>query len=174
MKIFLKTIKDIKSDFYIITDRAGFLGFIKYYLFNRGFRAVVYYRIARLLYLSGIRIIPDLMVARMISITGAEIPYTAQIGEGLRILHPSGVVVGARSVIGKNCTMMQGVTIGYKWDGNNVEFPVVGDDVVIGSGVKILGEIRIGNHVTIGANAVVIENVSDNLTVAGIPAKNIG
>ena len=82
-----------------------------------------------------------------------------------------GVVVHARSVIGKNCLLGQNITIGGKsgW----YEVPIIGDNVHISAGARILGPVKVGNNVIIGANAVVIKDVPDNCIVAGVPAKVI-
>jgi serine O-acetyltransferase len=82
-----------------------------------------------------------------------------------------GVVIHARAVVGRNCIIGQGVTIGGKsgW----YEVPVIGDNVEISAGARIIGPIRIGNNVIIGANAVVVKDVPDNCVVAGVPARII-
>lgn len=82
-----------------------------------------------------------------------------------------GIVIHARCVIGKNCIIGQGATIGGKsqW----YEVPVLGDNVYVAAGARILGPIRIGNNVTIGANAVITKDVPDNCVVAGVPARII-
>ena len=93
--------------------------------------------------------------------------YTPDIGGGLYIQHGFATMIAAKS-IGENCWINQQVTIGYKGLG---EPPVIGDNVTITCGAKVLGNIRIGNSVTVGANAVVIRDVPDNCVVGGIPAK---
>ena len=93
----------------------------------------------------------------------------AEIGENLKLPHPMGVIIGLDAKIGKNCTIYQQVTIGQK----NEMFPTIGDNVTIYAGAKILGNIKIGNNVVIGANAVVIQDVPDNSTAVGVPARII-
>lgn len=100
-------------------------------------------------------------------ITGADIPLNCQLGEGLLLPHPNGVVIGPRAVVGKDCLIFQQVTLGSRGEGA----PVIGDHVDIGAGAKILGSITIGNDVKIGANSVVIKDVPSGKTVVGIPAK---
>lgn len=91
---------------------------------------------------------------------------TRYIGSGLFIQHGDATILAAKK-IGENCWINQGVTVGYTSNGGA---PVIGDQVTINAGAKVLGEIRIGNNVVIGANAVVVKNVPDNCTVVGVPA----
>lgn len=100
-------------------------------------------------------------------ITGAEIPLNAKIGGGLLLPHPNGVVIHHNAVVGPNCLIFQQVTIGSR-GGDGV--PIIGGHVDIGAGAKILGPVRIGNHVLIGANAVVTKDIPDNGVAVGIPA----
>ncbi len=102
-------------------------------------------------------------------VTGAEIPINAQIGGGLVIPHPNGIVIHPGAVIGPNCLIFQQVTIGSGKGG----VPTIGGHVDIGAGAKILGGITIGNHARIGANAVVITDVPAGATAVGIPARII-
>lgn len=88
------------------------------------------------------------------------------IGEGLVILHGHGIIINRFSKIGINCTIYHGVTIGS----TGKMPPVIGDNVFIGCGAKVLGEITIGNNVKIGAGAVVVKDIPDNVTVIGVPA----
>ena len=104
-------------------------------------------------------------------LTGINIPVTTKIGHGLRIWHFGCIVLHPNTVIGKNCDLRHGVTIGNRQEYDDV--PVIGDNVDIGTGAKILGRIRVGDNVTIGANAVVIKNVPDNHIAVGVPAINI-
>lgn len=106
-------------------------------------------------------------------IFGIEVTPKCKIGYGLVIPHSNGIVIGALS-IGNDVTIFQGVTIGSQvadMDYNPDTRPVIGNNVVIGSGAKVLGSISIGNNVVIGANSVVTKDVVDDVIVAGIPAK---
>ncbi len=98
---------------------------------------------------------------------GLEIPIGADYGGGLYIAHPVGTVVAAKAM-GENCTIIASVTIGMR---NEWDFPVLGNNVFIGAGARVLGGIRVGNDSIIGANAVVIDEVPDGATVVGIPAR---
>lgn len=101
-------------------------------------------------------------------VTGADIPLNCQIGGGLLLPHPNGIVIHPSARIGPNCLIFQQVTIGTR---SEEMLPVIGGHVDIGAGAKILGNVRIGDHACIGANAVVIEDVPTGKTVVGIPAK---
>ena len=104
-------------------------------------------------------------------VTGADIPLDCQIGGGLLLPHPNGVVIHPKARIGPNCLIFQQVTIGTR---ESSSAPVIGGHVDIGAGAKILGDVMIGDHVCIGANAVVLDNVPSGKTAVGIPAKIIG
>lgn len=105
-------------------------------------------------------------------VTGADIPLNCQLGGGLLIPHPNGIVIHPASLLGVNCLIHQQVTIGVKRGSRGA--PVIGGHVDIGAGAKIIGEITIGEHALIGANAVVTKDVPAFAIVAGIPAKVIG
>jgi serine O-acetyltransferase len=100
-------------------------------------------------------LLPDI---RCYSFEGCEV------GGGWVLMHGFGVVLNGGAKIGKNCTMYQGVTIGTI---DLKTFPVIGDDVIIGAGAKILGNVKVGSHVKIGAGAIVVNDVTDNCTVVG-------
>jgi serine O-acetyltransferase len=125
------------------------------------------YRISRNYFLKNNEEIAQLysLLGRFIS--GFEIYYSADIGRSLKINHGLGTVIGARTVIGENALIHQGVTFGER----NGKRPVVKNNVTIYAGAKILGGIIIGNNVIVGANSVCINDVEDNKTVAGVPAK---
>jgi serine O-acetyltransferase len=108
-------------------------------------------------------------------ITGIEIHPAAQIGKNLFIDHGTGVVIGQTAVIGDNCTIYQGVTLGGKGNGGPGEkrHPTIGHDVVIGAGAYVLGPITVGNGARVGAGAVVTSDVEDGITVVGNPAHPI-
>ncbi|GKU27143.1 serine O-acetyltransferase EpsC [Clostridium folliculivorans] len=117
-------------------------------------------------------------IARLISqvvrlFTGIEIHPGAQIGRGLFIDHGMGVVIGETSVIGNDVVIYHGVTLGGTGKDKGKRHPTVGDNVVIGTGAKVLGPINIGNGVKIGANSVVLTDVPAGATAVGIPARFI-
>lgn len=99
-------------------------------------------------------------------VTGADIPLNCQIGGGLLIPHPNGIVIHPAAVIGVNCLILQQVTVGYR----NGGVPTVGGHVDIGAGAKVLGKIYLGDHALIGANAVVLKDVPSRATAIGVPA----
>lgn len=104
------------------------------------------------------------------AVTGAEIPINTEIGGGLLIPHPNGIVIHAHAKIGVNCLIFQQVTIGIKGDSTP---PLIGDYVDIGAGAKLLGNITVGSHAKIGANSVVLIDVPEKKSAVGIPAKII-
>ena len=104
---------------------------------------------------------------------GIELCRGTKVGEGLYIGHFGGIIISPGVVIGRNCNISQGVTIGISGRGEKRGIPVIGDGVYIGSGAKVIGKIHVGNNVAIGANAVVIKDVPDNAVVGGVPAKII-
>ena len=104
---------------------------------------------------------------------GIQIPVTVRIGEGFYIGHFGGIVINGAATIGKNVNISHDVTIGVSNRWSNKGVPIIGDEVYIAPGAKIIGRIVIGNNVAIGANAVVTKDMPDNACVAGVPAKTI-
>ena len=102
-------------------------------------------------------------------VTGADIPLTCNIGGGLLIPHPNGIVIHPEAKIGVNCLIFQQVTIGTRSHG----VPVIGGHVDIGAGAKLLGAITVGAHAKIGANAVVTQDVPSGATAMGVPARMV-
>lgn len=127
---------------------------------QKDFRAQFYLRIGKARVFLRV-LLPDI---RCYSFEGCEI------GGGWVLMHGFGVVLNGGAKIGKNCTMYHGVTVGTT---DMKTFPLIGDDVFIGAGAKILGNVKVGNHVKIGAGAIVVEDVPDNCTVVGPKAKII-
>jgi serine O-acetyltransferase len=101
------------------------------------------------------------------AVTGADIPLNCEIGGGLSIPHPNGIVIHPGSRIGPNCMIFQQVTLGMSHGG----VPQIGGHVDIGAGAKVLGPIQVGDHARIGANAVVMCDVPPDATAVGIPAR---
>lgn len=139
------------------------------------FLPIVLCRLSRAARLRKLPILPELLTYLNIVLFGLEVTSRCEIGPGVFFPHPSGTVVGAWR-IGKNATILQGVTLGaQKMDlgFDSALRPEVGDNVLLGAGSKILGGIRIGDNATVGANAVVVDSVAANTTVVGIPARSI-
>lgn len=135
--------------------------------------AILWYRLSHFLYKSKM-----FFMARLISqlarfFTGIEIHPGAKIGRGLVIDHGMGVVIGETAEVGDNVLLYHGVTLGGTGKDKGKRHPTVGNNVMIGSGAKVLGPIVIGDNVKIGANAVVLKDVPANSTAVGIPAKII-
>ncbi len=104
---------------------------------------------------------------------GIEISVNAQVGSGLFISHFGNIFINRYSVIGRNCNLSCGVTIGQVNRGKRKGSPVIGDNVYIGPGAKVIGAIKVGDNVAIGANCVVTQDIPDNAVVVGIPGKVI-
>lgn len=136
-----------------------------------GLHAIISHRIAHALHAVKIPFIPRLISQVNRFITGIEIHPGAAIGNGLFIDHGMGVVIGETSVVGDNVTIFQGVTLGGTGKERGKRHPTIGNNVVIGTGAKVLGNITIGDNVQIGANAVVVRDVPANSTVVGVPGR---
>jgi serine O-acetyltransferase len=132
-------------------------------------RATALFRLASWFKRRGIPFFPGFLQRFNTIVHGIEIASGADIGGGLYVAHPVGMVVNARR-IGRNCSLIAAITIGMR---NEWAFPDIGDDVFIGAGARILGGIRIGDGAIIGANAVVIQDIPDGATAVGIPARVI-
>lgn len=104
---------------------------------------------------------------------GIGIPISTEIGSGFYIGHFGGIFVYPKCKIGKNCNMSHGVTLGFTQRGKNKGYPTIGDNVYVGPGAIIIGSVKIGNNVAIGANCVVTRDVPDDAVVVGVPAKII-
>ncbi len=155
--------------------RPNFLRFIIRLLHYR-FLPNVLCRTSRSAMLAGIPLLPNLLTYINLVLFGLEITPRCEVGPGVFFAHTSGVVIGARR-IGSNVTLLQGVNLGAKHldMGFDPEArPEIGDNVVLGTGCKVLGPIRIGDNATIGANSVVVDPVEPGATVVGIPARKVG
>ena len=134
-----------------------------------GVQALLAHRVAHAAHETGIPILPHALAYASRMATGVEIHPHAEIGDGLFIDHGSGVVIGETAEIGDNVTLYQGVTLGGTGFARGKRHPTVESDVVVGSGAKLLGPIRVGAGSKIGANSVVIHDVPANSTVVGNP-----
>ena len=137
------------------------------------FKVKLYYKISHFLYKRKRFLIARIISEKAKRKTGIEIHPGATIGKNLFIDHGMGVVIGETCIIGDNVTLFHGVTLGGTGKEKGKRHPTIGNNVFIGSGSKILGNITIGNNVKIGANSVILESIPDNVTVVGIPGKII-
>lgn len=140
-------------------------------LLYSGFHAILAYRVAHKLYISG-----HTFSARAVSqiakfFTGIEIHPGATIGRRLVIDHGMGVVIGETTEIGDDCTIYQGVTLGGTGKDVGKRHPTIGNNVLVGAGAKVLGPILIDDNSKVAANAVVLKNIATNSTAVGIPAR---
>lgn len=134
--------------------------------------AVFFYRIAHWLYLHHIPLLPKLIRLFIFLVYNSVVPYECKIGANSFLGYGGiGVVIHKRAVIGDNVIIGSNVTIGGR--SNKFNVPVIGNNVDISTGAKILGDIKIGDRVIVGANAVVISDVPNDCVVAGVPAKII-
>lgn len=136
-----------------------------------GLHAILMYRVAHKLYEKKL-----FLPARMISqfarfLTGIEIHPGAKIGKGFFIDHGSGVVIGETTEIGDNCLVYQGVTLGGTGKEKGKRHPTLGNNVMVGSGARVLGPFKVGDNAKIAANAVVLEEVPPDCTAVGVPAR---
>lgn len=136
-----------------------------------GLQALFFHRVAHWLYKLGIPFFPRLISHLARFLTGIEIHPGAQIGQGVFIDHGMGVVIGETAIIGDYSLIYQGVTLGGTGKETGKRHPTLGENVVIGGGAKVLGNIQIGNNVRVGAGSVVLRDVPSNCTVVGIPGR---
>lgn len=164
--------KRIKSDVQAVLDRdPAARSFWEVYFLYSGVKAIRHYRVAHWFYNKKMYFIARYISQRARKITGIEIHPAAVIGDGVFIDHGMGVVIGETTVIGDNCTIYQGVTLGGTGKDKGKRHPTIGNNVVIGSGAKVLGPFKVGDNSKIAANAVVLSEVPDNCTVVGVPGR---
>jgi len=146
---------------------------LEVFLTCAGFQALLAHRLAHRLWKVRVRLFARVIAQVARWVKGVEIHPGATIGRGFFIDHGMGVVIGETSEIGDSVTLFQGVTLGGTGKEKGKRHPTLGNHVVVGSGAKVLGNIRIGDFVKIGANSVVLRSVPSNATVIGIPGRII-
>ena len=144
---------------------------VEIFLCYPGFHAVLLHRLAHKLYKARVPLAPRVISQFSRFFTGIEIHPGATIGRRFFIDHGMGVVIGETTEIGDDVLLYQGVTLGGTGNEKGKRHPTIGNRVVIGTGAKVLGSIRVGNDVKIGAGSVVVDPVPDNSTVVGIPGR---
>ena len=162
------------ADFRIIFERdPAARNWLEVLLCYPGLQALSFHRFAHWLYNIGIPFLPRFISHLARFFTGIEIHPGAQIGKGVFIDHGMGVVIGETAIIGDRCLIYQGVTLGGTGKETGKRHPTLGENVVVGGGAKVLGNIQIGNEVRIGAGSVVLRDVPSDCTVVGIPGRII-
>lgn len=136
-----------------------------------GYKAVMSHKRANWFFRHNFKLIARWISERSKRKTGIEIHPGATIGKNLMIDHGMGVVIGETAEIGDNCTIYQCVTLGGTGKDRGKRHPTIGNNVLIGSGAKVLGPFKVGNNARIAAGAVVLDEVPENATAVGVPAK---
>ncbi len=164
--------RTVRDDIRTIRERdPAATGDAEVMLLYSGFHATLAHRTANRLLKRGHRFAARLVSQGARFLTGVEIHPGATIGKGLFIDHGTGVVIGETAEIGDNCTLYQGVTLGGTGKDVGKRHPTLGNNVMVGAGAKVLGPVKIGNNVKIAAGAVVLQDIPDDCTAVGIPAR---
>lgn len=164
----------IKEDIKVVFERdPAAKSVIEVVLCYPGFHAIFLHRIAHGFYKLNLTLIARIVSQINRFLTGIEIHPGARIGRGFFIDHGMGVVIGETTEIGSDVTLYQGVTLGGTGKEKGKRHPTLGNNIVVGSGAKILGPVTIGDNSKMGAGAVVLKDVPANSTVVGIPGKAV-
>ncbi len=162
----------MKEDIAVIRERdPAARSSLEVMLLYNGYKAVRSHRKANWCYRHHLKFLARWISQRCVRRTNIEIHPAAQIGRRLFIDHGTGVVIGETTVIGDDCTIYQGVTLGGTGKDKGKRHPTLGNHVMVGAGAKVLGPIRIGDNVRVAAGAVVLDNIPDNSTAVGVPAR---
>ncbi|WP_454245651.1 serine O-acetyltransferase [Psychroflexus sp. MBR-150] len=153
--------------------------FFSILFFTQGFWALIQYRFANYIYTSKLPVFFKKMILffcliwqKWIEIlTGISIPASVNIGQSFYIGHFGNIIINSKCIIGDNCNISQGVTLGVSGQGEKRGTPTLGNNIYIGANVVIAGKINIGNNVIIGANSLVNKSIPNNSIAIGVPAK---
>lgn len=167
--------KEIKKDFVCYTNKIpNIFNIFWFFLINQNFKLIVLYRMVHYFRKKTPRLISAILTRVIKFIYPVDIEVACEIGTGLKMPHPLCIVIGGKVKIGNNCKITQGVSLGCslgKSKLNDQTQPIIGNNVFIGAGEKIIGPVIIGDNVIIGANSVVIKDIESNNNAYGIPAK---
>ncbi|MDY6795548.1 MAG: serine acetyltransferase [Actinomycetota bacterium] len=160
-----------------LRGRAGFLQALRLLLVKPGVQALLLYRLYRRLYLWGLRLLPEILARVNYFLTGAEIDPGAEIGPGCHIWHSTGVTIGRGVRLGRNVWILHNVTLGGRgaspFNLGEEGFPEIGDNVILYTGVTVLGKLSIGDGTVVGAHSLVLESLPRGCLAYGIPAKPV-
>lgn len=160
------------ADFQIIFERdPAARNWLEVLFCYPGLQALLFHRLSHWLYNLGLPLLPRLNSHLARFLTGIEIHPGATIGKGVCVDHGMGIVIGETAIIGDYALIYQGVTLGGTGKESGKRHPTLGENVVVGAGAKVLGNIQIGNNVRIGAGSVVLRDVPSDCTVVGIPGR---
>jgi serine O-acetyltransferase len=167
--------KDILKNEILMSDRINILRLLKTLIVNHEKKIIYKYRIAKFLYEIRMKRFANLVNNGIKKKYGVYISLNAEIGLGIKLPHPTSIVIGDRVKIGNNCTIYQNVTIGGKKRDNNTQtqYPIIKGNVIIFSGAVLIGAIIVEENCIIGANSVLNRDTEANTTYVGIPAKKI-
>lgn len=172
MRLIKKVFSQIKEDIQTIYEKdPAAENILEVLLCYPGLHALILHRIAHKLNYWKIPLIPRMISNVSRFFTGIEIHPQARIGRRFFIDHGMGVVIGATTIIGDDVLLYQGVTLGGTGNEHGKRHPTLGNNIVVGSGAKVLGNIEIGSNSRIGAGSVVVDSVPENSTVVGVPGR---
>ena len=167
-------LNSVRADLAIIKERdPAARGTLEILLCYPGLHALLLHRLSHRLWNLQIPLLPRLLSQLGRTLTGVEIHPGARIGQGVFIDHGMGVVIGETAVIGNNCLLYQGVTLGGTGKQHGKRHPTLEENVVVGAGANVLGAITVGANTRIGAGSVVLRDVAPDSTVVGIPGRVI-
>lgn len=164
-------IGNVKEEIRLIRERDPAIHSSMEVFLYPSFRAMLHYRVAHKLYLSGHYFLARWISQRAVRKTGIEIHPGAKIGKGFFIDHGNGVIIGETAEIGNNVTLYQGVTLGGTGKEQGKRHPTIGNNVMISAGARVLGSFTVGDNCKIGAGSVVLKEVPPNCTVVGVPGR---
>jgi serine O-acetyltransferase len=164
-----------RADLQAVYDRdPACTRYIEPLLYFKGFHALVTHRFAHELWKAGRKDFALYLQSQASRIFAVDINPATRIGRGLMLDHGTGIVIGETAVIGDNCSILQDVTLGGNGKETGDRHPKIGNNVLLAAGAKVLGNIRVGDCSKVAAGSVVLQDVPNNKTVAGVPAKIVG
>ena len=167
----MSIVKYIRDEMRIIQERDPAIHSMWEVFLYPSFNVMLHYRVAHRLYEKRHYFLARWVSQRGVRKTGIEIHPGAKIGKGLFIDHGHGVIIGETTIIGDNCTLYQGVTLGGTGKEHGKRHPTIGNNVMISAGAKVLGSFKIGDNSKIGSGSVVLQEVPPNSTVVGVPGR---
>jgi len=173
---FSQTVFLLRSDLHRYAGNSTFSSFVYHFVLSPGYlysfwmRTCAYLR-SHVLFRFSLFPIARLLLRFYEYKYGISIPYQTQIGSGLYISHVGGIVIDHHTVLGKNCNLSHQITLGRANSGTGTGYPVIGDNVYIGPGAKVIGHVYVGDQAVISANCVVTEDIPDHSVVFGSPGR---